>query len=121
MQQPESIRENDTQKKSFDIQTNHRTLCPLVDFVVPADSQVKSKERQNRDKYLDPNRLISLVGRVFANGPGELGLIPGHVIPITLKMVLNTSLLNAQQYKVRIKSKEEQSWERRSAVLYTSV
>ena len=33
-------------------------------------------------------RLISLVGRVFANGPGDLGSIPGQVIPKTLKMVL---------------------------------
>ena len=41
-------------------------------------------------------------GRVFANGLGELGSIPGRVIPKTFKMVLDTSLLNTQQYKVRI-------------------
>ena len=52
--------------------------------------------------------LIGLVGRVFANGPGDLGSIPGSVIPKTLKMVLDTSLLNTQQYKVRIKGKVEQ-------------
>ena len=40
--------------------------------------------------------LIGLVGRVFANGPGDLGSIPGRVIPKTLKMVLDTSLLNTQ-------------------------
>ena len=56
------------------------------------------------------NRLIGLVGRVLANGLGDLGSIPGRVIPKTLKMVLDTSLLNTQQYKVRIKSKVEQSW-----------
>ena len=39
---------------------------------------------------------------VFVNGPGDLGSIPGRVIPKTLKMVLDTSLLNTQQYKVRI-------------------
>ena len=50
-------------------------------------------------------RLIGLVGRVFANGPGHLGSIPGRVIPKTLKMELNTSLLNTQEYKVRIKDK----------------
>ena len=33
----------------------------------------------------------------------SLGSIPGRVIPKTLKMVLNTSLLNTQQNKVRIK------------------
>ena len=45
----------------------------------------------------------NLVGRVLANGPGDLGSIPGRIIPKTLKMVLDTSLLNTQQYKVRIK------------------
>ena len=45
------------------------------------------------------------VGGVFANGPGDLGSIPDRVIPKTLKMVLDTSLLNTQQYKVCIKGK----------------
>ena len=31
------------------------------------------------------NRLIGLVGRVFANGPGDRGSIPGQVIPKTFK------------------------------------
>ena len=35
-----------------------------------------------------------LVVRVFANGLGNQGSIPGRVIPKTLKMVLDTSLLN---------------------------
>ena len=65
--------------------------------------------------------LISLVGRVLANGPGDLGSILGRVIPKTLKMVLDTSLLNTQQYKVGIKGKVEQSKERSSAFPYTSV
>ena len=51
--------------------------------------------------------LISLVGRVFGNGPGDLASILGHVIPKTLKMVLDTSFLNTQQYKVSIKCKVE--------------
>ena len=38
--------------------------------------------------------LIGLVGKVFANGPGDLSSIPDRVLPKTLKMVLNTSLLN---------------------------
>ena len=42
------------------------------------------------------NRLIGLVGRVFANGPGDLGSIPGRVIPKTLEIVLATFLLNTQ-------------------------
>ena len=55
------------------------------------------------------------MGRVFANGTGDPGSIPGCVIPKTLKMVLDTSLLNTQQYKVHIKGKVEQSRERSSA------
>ena len=54
------------------------------------------------------NRLIGQVGRVFTNGPGDLGSIPGRVIPKTLRMVLDTPLLNTQQYKVQIKGKVEQ-------------
>ena len=49
------------------------------------------------------------------------GSIPGRVIPKTLKTVLDTSLLNTQQYKVRIKGKMEQSSERRSALPFTLV
>ena len=45
------------------------------------------------------------MGIVFANGPGDLGSIPCRVIPKNLKMVLDTSLFNTQQYKVRIKGK----------------
>ena len=53
--------------------------------------------------------LIDLVDKVFANGPGNLGSIPGGVIPKTFKMVLDISLLNTQQYKVHIKGKMKQS------------
>ena len=59
------------------------------------------------------------MGRVFANGPGDLASIPGRVIPKTLKMVLDASLLNTQQYKVHIKGKVEQFKERSSAYLLT--
>ncbi len=58
---------------------------------------------------------------VFANGPGDLGSIPGDVMPKTLKIILDTYLLNTQLYKVRIKGKVEQSTERSSALPYTSV
>ena len=54
---------------------------------------------------------IGLAVRVFANGPGDLGSIPGRVIPKTQKMVLDASLLNTQHYKVRIKGKVEPSRE----------
>ena len=62
-----------------------------------------------------------LVGRAFANGPVDMGSIPGRVIPRTLKMILDTSLLNTQHYKARIKGKVEQSRERISALPYISV
>ena len=58
------------------------------------------------------DRLIGPVGRVFTNGPEDLGSIPGRVISKTLKMVLDTSFFNIQQYKVRIKGKVEWSWEK---------
>ena len=67
------------------------------------------------------NQLIGLVGTVFANSSGDRGSIPGRVIPKTLKMVLDTSLLNTQQYKLRIKGKVEESSERSSALPYISV
>ena len=41
--------------------------------------------------------------RVFTNGPGDWGSIPYQVIPKTLKIALDTSLLNTQHYKIRIK------------------
>ena len=55
------------------------------------------------------------------NGPGDLGSIPGHVIPKTLEMVLDTSLLNIQQYKVRLKGKVKQSKEWSCALPYILV
>ena len=68
--------------------------------------------------------MISLFNNktgALANGPGDLGSIPGRVIPKILKMVLDTSFLNTQQYKVRIKGKVEQFKEMSTALPYTSV
>ena len=58
---------------------------------------------------------------MFVNGPGDLGSIPYRVIPKTQKMLLDSSLLNTQHYKVRIKGKMKQSRERSSALPYTLV
>ena len=69
--------------------------------------------------YVLPAHWLS--GRMFANCLGDRGSFPGQVIPKTLKIVLNTSLLKIQHYKVRIKGKVEQSRERSSALPYTSV
>ena len=65
--------------------------------------------------------LIGLGGSMFANGLGDLGSMPGRIIPKTLRMVLDTSLLYTQQYKVCIEGKVEQSRERSNALPYTSV
>ena len=64
---------------------------------------------------------LVLVGRMSANGLEDRGSIPGQVIPKTLKMVFDTSLLNIQQYKVCIKGIVEQSRERSCTLPYASV
>ena len=66
-------------------------------------------------------RAIGLMSRVFANIPGDQGSIPDRVIPKTQKVVLDTSLLNIEHYKVRFKGKVEQSSERSNALPYASV
>ena len=64
--------------------------------------------------------FIDLMGRVFANDPGDWGSIPGRVIPKTHKSYLMPPCLT-QHYKVRIKGKVEQSREWSSALPYTLV
>ena len=51
------------------------------------------------------DQLIDLVGRVFAYGPGDLGSIPGHVIPKTQKWYLNPPCLTLStiRYVSRVK------------------
>ena len=61
------------------------------------------------------------MSRVFANGLRDWSSTPGQIILKTQKMVLDAALLNIQHYKVRIKSKVEQSTERSSALPYTLV
>ena len=64
---------------------------------------------------------IGLISRVFTNSQRDRGPIPGRVIPKTQKMVLDTTLLNTQHYKIRIKGKVKQPRERSSTLPYTSV
>ena len=61
------------------------------------------------------------MSRVFTNGPGDQGSIPGRIIPKTQKMVLDATLLSTQHDKVRIKGKVEQSREWSSDLPYTLV
>ena len=66
-------------------------MCFKVEpFKIIFDWMVGSFERHiNCSCYLMPNnRLIILVGREFANGPGGRGSIPGWVIPKTFKKYL---------------------------------
>ena len=49
------------------------------------------------------------------------GFNPGWVLTKDSKIVLDTSLLNTQPYRLRIKSKVEQSKERSNVLSYTSV
>ena len=77
-----------------------------------------------RQLYLQNLSFVPDIGMmvwVFANGPGDLGSIPGRVIPKTQKIVLDAPLLNTQHNKVRIKSIVKQSRERSSALPNTSV
>ena len=53
------------------------------------------------------NFIPGLMSRVFANGQGDRGSIPGRVIPKTQKMVLDAALISTQHYKVRIERKVE--------------
>ena len=66
-------------------------------------------------------RAIGLMSRVFTNGPGDQGSIPGRVIPKTQKMMLDATLLNTQHYEVWIKGKVVQSKERSGTLPYTSL
>ena len=59
------------------------------------------------------DRPFDVVGRVWVS-------ISGRVIPKTKKVVLDTSLLTTQHYKVRIKGKVKQSRERNIDLPYTS-
>ena len=61
------------------------------------------------------------MSRVFPNGQGDRGSIPGRVIPKTQTMVLYSALLNTQRNKLRIRGKVEQSREWSCALPNTSV
>ena len=43
--------------------------------------------------------------RMFTYDPGIMGLIPGGIIPKTLKIIIDSSLRNTHNYEVLVKSK----------------
>ena len=60
--------------------------------------------------------IIYLIITVFATGPGDRGSTPGRVIQKIQKMVLDSTFLYTQHYKVQINGKVEQSRESSSVV-----
>ena len=60
----------------------------------------KKKKKEKNDWILYSPPDIGIMVRVLANGPRDLGSVPGRVILKTQKMVLDASLLNTQHYKV---------------------
>ena len=66
--------------------------------------------------FVRKSEILSQWVECIANGPEDQGSILGRVIPKTLKMVLDISMLNTQQYKVRIKGKVELSREKSSSL-----
>ena len=88
--------------------------CPGIELVSPCSYPVTitiTPRARHDDDDITVYRLIIQVGSV-RQWPGDRRSIPGRVIPKIVKMVLDTSLLNTQQYKLRIKGKVEQSRER---------
>ena len=71
------------------------------------------------DMQLKTKKPIGLVGFEFANRLREQRSISGRVIPNAPKMVLDTSFLLTQYYKVRIKGKMKQSREKGWVLLDT--
>ena len=59
---------------------------------------------------------IGIIVRVFVHVLGDRGSIPDRVIPKTQKMVLDAFWRNTLHYKVRIKSKRNNS-EKSSSIL----
>ena len=95
----------------------------------PDGIKVSRRKKQSGNRIAEKKQFEEMIHvlifsnllKVFANDPGDLGSIPGRVITKTLKMILDTSLLNTQQYKVCINGKVEQSRERHRACPYISV
>ena len=81
--------------------------------------------KRNLCKQHDPMMMIMISFQVinlfddchlFTHASSISSSIPGRVIPKTLNMVLDTSLLNTQQHKVRIEGKAKQSMKRSCAL-----
>ena len=101
---------------------DHQDNCDEINFVVGILGMIL-KDLKKRLAGLEIRRRMEIIGqvaRVFANGPGDRSSIPGRVIPKTLKMVHDTSLLTLSNIRY-VSGKVEQSRERSSAYPYTPV
>ena len=97
---------------------SNKIVCTVVWFQVFL-SNTNYHMVLNNDFFLISH--IGMMVTVLANGPGDLGSIPGRIIPKTQIMVLDATLLNTQHYKVKTKGKIEQSRGKSSAFFYTLV
>ena len=77
----------------------------LMQCDITSERSIQMKKAEIDSLYPTVNWLIGQMSRAFTNGPGDLGSISGQVIPKTVKIVLDTSLLNTHRYKVRLKGK----------------
>ena len=91
-------------------------ICTYIRVYIYIYTRTHTHTHTHTYIYIYIYKLIDQVVRVLANSLGDLGSVPGCVIPKTLKVVLDNYLLNTQQYKVRIKVKVEQSWEMNCAL-----
>ena len=73
------------------------------------------------DSFVVPFQYKQYFDSSIRQWSGRPGFNPRSHHTKDFKNGINTSLLNTQQYKVHIKGKVEQSWERSSALPYTSV
>ena len=108
-------------------------ILGLVSFSFLTSSEISSlyfrdtdyiilKEVNQQQKNSLNNRIEDGILRLKVScGLGDRCSISGRVIPKTQKVVLDTSLLNTQHYKVRFKGKVEHPREWSSALPYTSV
>ena len=55
---------------------NMRRTCKIVDCVVPGDSWIEEKEKENIEKYLDLSRELQKIWSIIPLVVGCLGPIP---------------------------------------------
>ena len=103
------------------LQRCSRCILHQAKFDIPFNKITKPKQTQANQYLMRGWLILNIYTRVMNEWSGRPGFNPRSRHTRDLKMILDTSLLNTQQYKVRIQSKVEESWERSSALPNTSV